>query len=172
MNRQNIVLIGMPGCGKSTVGRHVSSQTGLQFVDLDRYIEERSGQTIPQLFEQGESVFRAQETTACQDFSEPCGCVIATGGGVVLKEENMRLLKSGGRIIFLDRDLDHILSDIECSTRPLLKKGKQAVEDLYRERITLYRKYADLIIPNNATLSDCIEKVIQEVENSNENYGH
>lgn len=139
-SRENIVLIGMPGSGKSTVGRLAAEKLQRPFIDTDALIEERAGMDIPTLFaEAGEKAFRDMETAVIASIAGRMGAVIATGGGAVLREENLRLLSHNGRLCFLDRPL----SDIEPTAGRPLSSDREALEKRYRERYPLYLAAAD-----------------------------
>lgn len=166
---RNIVLIGMPGCGKTSLGKDVSRKMRMRFVDMDAYIVQMTGKTVQELFALGEAVFRDAETMACKSLSAQEDCVIATGGGCVLREENMRLLSQTGTVVFIDRPLARILSDVRCDTRPLLQKGADAVRRLYAERIGLYRKYARVTVRNSGAFFACANEIVRRVKH--ENYG-
>lgn len=159
---KNIVLIGLTGCGKSTIGKVLSQKLSLDFVDMDEYIERKEGKTINEIFrDAGESYFRAQETLASLELSKTGDKIIATGGGVILNPENMKYLKQKGIVVFLDRSPDEILKKIRLSTRPMLAQNKNRLYELDRERRHLYESYADLtIISRNINASQTAEKVI------------
>ena len=140
--KKNIVLIGMPGCGKSTVGRELSSMLHMVLVDTDQMVERAADQTVADIFAaEGEEGFRDRETAAVRQAAQMSGVVIATGGGVVLREENMTALSQTGVIFFRDRDLADILGE-DLSERPLLNGNAARISELYDRRIDLYRKYA------------------------------
>ena len=138
---KNIVLIGMPGCGKSTFGKRLARRLGYKFYDADDVLEQREQRTIKDFFAESEDAFRAF-------LAELEGAIIATGGGAVKRAENMELMKCKGVVVFLDRKPEQILGNIEGDARPLLAADKQRIFNLYEERIELYRKYADKIITN------------------------
>ena len=141
---ENIVLIGMPGCGKSTVGKIVARQTGKQFVDADEKIVELAGKPIPMIFaEDGEEVFRDWETKALSELGKQSGLVIATGGGCVTKDRNYPLLHQNGVIYWLQRDLDQLPTE----GRPLSQANE--LSDMYAVRKSMYARFADKIIDNN-----------------------
>ncbi len=138
---ENIVLIGMPGCGKSTLGKLLAAETGRRFVDLDAEIEREAGMPIPKIFElEGEEGFRKRETDAVVRVCRESGLVVATGGGVVTRARNLPLLSQNGRVVFLDIAPD----ELPTAGRPLSQKKTPAV--LYAERLPLYRAAADVTI--------------------------
>lgn len=159
--KSNIVLIGMPGCGKTTIGKILSKQLRIEFYDMDEYIEKKTSQTVSELFENGEEYFRDIETQACRDLVQKKNILISTGGGVVKRKENIDILKKGSTIIFLDRPVENILEDVDVSKRPLLKDGKQKVLNLYEERYELYKSAADKIVVNDKNISDVIDEIKQ-----------
>ncbi len=152
----NIVLIGLPGSGKSTIGKLLSEQLQKTFIDVDHEIEKKSQTTINEIFSnKGESYFRILEANIIQEQALKMNTVIATGGGAVLYEDNMRLLKGNSIVIYLQRNLQDIIINNE---RPLLTERSQ-LQKLYNERHMLYLKYADVCINNN-TYIDTIMKII------------
>ncbi len=160
--KKDLILIGMPGCGKSTFGRKLAKKMGMPFLDLDEKIEETTGKTIPELFaEEGEDGFRRWETRV---FAEAVkgGRVIATGGGIVTRPENREIAKRGS-VIFIDRPLNRIIEDVRCDTRPLLADGREHLKKLYAERIDLYREWADCIIPNEGSFGKVLNQILNEV---------
>lgn len=163
-NKTNIVLIGMPGCGKSTFGKALAARLDRKFYDADDVIVEMSGKTIPELFAVGEDCFRDAEVKASKALAQKEGVVIACGGGIIKRPENMDILKKTGVVFFLDRTPDDIVSDVDVSTRPLLKDGKQKVYDLYDERIQLYRAAADYTIPNDKELAGVLRSFVKLID--------
>ena len=142
---ENYVLIGMPGCGKSTVGRYLAQITGKRFVDSDNVIMQRCGITIPAIFQDhGEDYFRSLESSVLEEFGKESGLVIATGGGCVLRKENYCHLHRNGRIIWLKRDIAHLPID----GRPLSQAN--TLQNLYALRKPLYESFADHTVFNNA----------------------
>ena len=146
---KNIVLIGMPGCGKSSFGKRLAQRLGCAFYDADIVLEQREQRTIKSFFFFIFDAFRAAETRTLAYLSQLEGVVIATGGGAVKRSENMTLIKQKGAVVFLDRSPEQIIGCIHGDERPLLADDKQRLFKLYDERIALYRKYADKIIANN-----------------------
>ena len=146
----NIVLVGMPGSGKSSVGRRLARRLRRAFIDTDALIVSAAGKSIERIFaEDGETCFRELETRCVRAAAARKGVVIATGGGVVLREENVQALRADGLIVFLDRAPERILKTAELSDRPLLRAGGQALFALYRQRKDIYRAVCDYRVPNN-----------------------
>lgn len=160
MKYTNIVLTGIMGCGKTTIGKMVSEKLNMSFINLDKYIEEKYGR-IAELFKKGEDYFREIEHKAIQEISDYSGYVIATGGGVIKRKDNITALKRKGIIFFIDRPLENILTDIKTSTRPLLKEGKSKLIEIYNERYKLYTESCDVHIMNISTLQETASGIIQ-----------
>lgn len=152
-------LIGMAGCGKTTLGRELARRMCRPFIDVDGLIEQRFG-PIPGLFEKGEVHFRRCEATAVREACAVARAVIATGGGVVTVPENMDVLKHAGAVLFIDRPIDMIVRGIDLSTRPLYICGIEALNKTYLNRLPLYRQYADFIIDNSGTVEDACMRVL------------
>ena len=161
--KKGIVLIGMPGCGKTTLGQEIASSLNLKFLDMDDFIERSTKKTISQIFEKGEDIFRAYETKTCEVLSRLDKVLISTGGGVIKKSENMDYYRDFV-IIFINRPLELILEDVDTSTRPLLKDGKSRLINLYRERIDLYNQYADIIVINDGDIDTIVSEVIDKTK--------
>ena len=148
-DRTNIVLVGMPGCGKTTVGRELARLSGKPFVDLDEEIVRRADKPIPEIFrDEGEGAFRELEAQVLADVCAQSGQVIATGGGAVLRAENRGSMRRTGRVYFLRRGLEELPTD----GRPLSQKG--SLEEMYRVRKPLYSAAADAVIDNSAALEE------------------
>lgn len=140
--QRNIVLIGMPGCGKSTVGKLLSEQTGKALLDTDTMVEAAAGCTIPALFaSKGETFFRSREAEAAAEAGKQLRRVIATGGGCILKKENRDALKQNGVVVWLRRDVSALPRD----GRPL-SKDEDAVRRLYAQRKPIYEAFADHVV--------------------------
>lgn len=156
---KNIVLIGMPGCGKSTIGYRMSQKINYSFFDADKYLEEKENRIISDIFsKEGEEYFRKLETKYLKDLSKKEQIIISTGGGAVKKKENIDILKQNGIIIFLDRTIEDISKE-NHENRPLLQNIENLWK-LYDERINLYRKYADIIIKNDDDMNVIVERTI------------
>ncbi|MBO5727584.1 MAG: shikimate kinase [Oscillospiraceae bacterium] len=157
--KKNIVLIGMPGCGKSAVGRELATLLHMVLVDTDQMVEQADGRTIADIFAQeGEAAFRDKETAAAKRASSMEGVIIATGGGMVLQEENMQALQERGIVFFRDRAPGDILGE-DLSDRPLLSGDKQRIYHLYEQRIGLYRKYAHYTISDTHTAKEAAARI-------------
>ena len=151
---ENIILIGMPGCGKSTIGRLLAEKTGKRFADADKQIEKMAQKTIPRIFvEDGEDVFRDWETKALAELCKQSGLVIATGGGCVTMERNYPLLHQNGTIYWVQRDLNQLPTE----GRPLSKD----LETMYRMRQPQYAYFADHIVENNGTIEDAVSSILR-----------
>lgn len=158
---KNIVLIGMPGSGKTTLGKIISEKVGFKFVDIDQYIEVKSGKVIPELFSKGEDYFRNLEREAVHELSKEKTLLIATGGGVIKNDLNIKDLKENGVIVFIDRPVDNIAKDVEVANRPLLKDGPHKLYDLFHERYELYKKYCDFHVMNDSDIENTVEMIIE-----------
>lgn len=151
MINRHVFLIGMPGCGKSSLGKRVAANLGLPYVDTDSRIEQIVGCSTTDIFAQyGEQAFRNAETNLLAHLTREPGSIVSTGGGMVLRENNRAIMRNHGVIVLIDRPLEEIMGDIKLSRRPLLaQKGLPEVERLYHERIDIYRSVADAILDNS-----------------------
>ena len=156
---KNIVLIGMPGSGKTTLGKQLASRLGRTFVDADDFVVQLEGKTIADMFAVSEEYFRDAETRAAQELAKRRGLVVACGGGVIKRSVNIEIFKETGVVIFLDRD--DIVTDVDVASRPLLKDGKQKVYDLYDERIALYWAAADYTIVNDKKAEEILDELVR-----------
>ena len=156
---KNLVLIGMPACGKSTIGYWLSKKIGYPLLDTDKYLEEKENRIISDIFSnEGEEYFRNLETKYLKELSEKEGFIISTGGGAVKKKENIDILKKNGIVIFLNREINDISKE-NHKHRPLLQDINN-IQKLYDERIDLYKKYSDIIIKNNDDMSIIVDRII------------
>lgn len=157
-DRCNIVLIGMPSAGKTTIGKMLEEKLGKEFFDLDDMIIAKAGKSIPEIFqESGEAGFRTIETEVAIEASKMNNKIIATGGGVVKHKVNMDFLRLNGITIFIDRDIDKLISS--DPNRPL-SSSKQALQQMYKERYPLYQKYAAYIAVNNANIEETVDDIV------------
>ena len=152
---ENIILIGMPGCGKSTVAALLGAETGRDVIDADEEIRRKAEMTIPEIFDRyGENHFRALETGVLTSLGKCSGKIIATGGGCVTREENYLPLHQNGTIVWLQRSLDVLPKD----GRPLSQKNN--LEQMYRVRKPLYGKFADLTVSNDGTPEQAAQRIL------------
>lgn len=150
MSRSNIFLVGPMGAGKSTIGRLLASELNLSFRDSDRVIEERTGADIPWIFDmEGEEGFRERETAVLTELSTETSVVIATGGGIILREQNRTIMKSSGFVCYLTASIEQLVERTSRDKkRPLLQveNPRQKIIDLLSLRDPLYRAAADFVI--------------------------
>ena len=156
---KNIVLIGIMGCGKTTVSTLLSKELSMPVIDMDEYLEDKHQCTINDMFAISEDYFRDLESQACVDLSKLDGYIISTGGGVVKRKQNSDVLRQTGTIIYLDRPVDHIITDVTTANRPLLKDGPQKLYQLFDERHELYLDACDYHVYNDGTLDDVVKKI-------------
>lgn len=166
---KNLVLIGMPGSGKTKIGQLLSHRFGLPLLDTDAMVVQASGMTIPELFDRfGEAHFRDLEAQAAIQAAQAQGAVIATGGGMVLRAENMAALARTGIIFFRDRPPQAILGE-DHKGRPLLARDPERIYRLYQERLGLYKRYAHHTIAPTDTYQEAAEQIAaifeKEVQN-------
>ena len=159
LQMENMILIGMPGCGKSTVGKLLAEKLGKAFVDADTNLVEAFGKSIPDIFaEEGEAGFREKETQILNELGKKSGLIIATGGGCVTQNRNYPLLHQNGTIFWLQRDIDSLPTD----GRPLSQTGKLA--EMYRIRKPMYDRICDHIVDNNRTVEDAVTQMLTILE--------
>lgn len=161
-SKENIVLIGMPGCGKSTIGEGLAKQLNRPFVDTDQMITERYGKTPSEIIrKEGEPAFREMESAVIREQVAPMtGSIIATGGGAILRDENVRFLKLNGKTVFLDRSLDLLAVTFD---RPL-SSDRELLEKRYHERYPRYLKAADLVLSADERPTVLCKKIIKELQ--------
>lgn len=154
---ENIILIGMPGCGKSTIATLLARHLGRTLIDSDDEVVKIAGRSIPEIFsEYGENAFRQLETEVLQQYGKASGLVIATGGGCVTKEENYTFLHQNGKIIYLQRDISKLPTD----GRPL----SVDLNAMYAQRFPLYQHFADFTVDNNGACRDTIAQILSLLE--------
>lgn len=154
LERSNLVLIGMPSCGKTAIGEELSKKTGKKMVDIDAEIVNEIGMSIPEYFSRyGEEAFRKKETEVTKRVSKENGIILSTGGGCIKNPVNIDYMKLNGRLIFIERDIESLSTD---DSRPL-SKDKESLQKLYQERLPLYKKYSEASICNDGTLEKAVE---------------
>ena len=160
---KNLVLIGMPGSGKTKIGNYLSQKLNLSVLDTDAMVVEATGMAISEIFERfGEAHFRDLETQAVEKAARESGTIIATGGGVVLRPENMAALGKTGVIFFRDRPPEAIVGE-DHKDRPLVGADKDAARErifhLYAQRLALYKRYAHHYIAPTDTWQEAAEEI-------------
>ena len=160
MKTLNVVFVGMPGCGKTSIGKAYAALTGRTFLDTDIFVEQQ-GMTIPDIFEKyGEETFRDKETAAIKMLSSMSEKVIATGGGAVKRGENIENMKQNGIVVYLKRDLGKLSTD----GRPLSQGGEEKIKQLYEERHTLYENAADVVVETHEDVDECANRLYNMIE--------
>lgn len=170
MKKNNVILIGFMGCGKSTVGKKLADALSYEFRDTDAMIEEDYGKTISKMFEEdGEAYFRDAETELLKKLSvEADGMVLATGGGMPMREENATLLKKVGTVVFLETTIETILSRLQKDTGRPLADGEDRearLRPLFAKRLPVYRAVAEYIVNTEEKSVDVIVEEIKTVVN-------
>lgn len=166
MRRTNVALVGFMGAGKSVVGRVLAARLGKTFVETDSLVEQRAGMSVAEVFARlGEERFREMEASVVREVAGGCDCVIACGGGVVLREENVSALKSSSVLVYLEVSAEAALQRIgpKSTVRPLLSgpDREQRVTELMESRLPVYTAAADVTV---STVGLTIEQVAGEVE--------
>ncbi len=162
---RNIYLIGMMGCGKSTCARRLARKLGKSMLDTDEMIVERAGKSINEIFAmEGEAAFRDMETQVCRECGEKTDLVVATGGGLPLREENQRLLRQSGIVVFLHRDPAEIFDSADMSGRPLGQQGRQAFLERFAARLPIYRACAHIEITDFSTVERTVAEILMKLE--------
>ena len=159
--RKPVLLIGMMGCGKSTVGRLLAERMRLPLIDLDEEIARAAEKNIPEIFAQeGEAGFRARETAALERALAREDGVIATGGGIVTRAENIRMMREKGVVVWLCRPLEDMIADVRQDTRPNLAGDKaERMRTLYAQREHLYEAAAHLTFDNRLPPRESAKKL-------------
>lgn len=156
LEKKNIALIGMPSCGKSTLGELLSLKLGRKLVDTDKLIEKNAQMSIPEIFDKyGQEHFRELETNALKECAFESGLIISTGGGIVTQKRNLDILRQNSVCIFIKRDLDKLSSD----GRPLSQS--YGVKALYEQRLPLYEEFAEFEVDNNGDITKAADEIIK-----------
>lgn len=166
--RKNVILCGFMGSGKSTVGKFLSRRLGMQFIDMDAYIEDWQKTTISEIFAaKGETEFRRLETQAARDLSAKHGQVIAAGGGTLLFPQNVEIFRKNGVIVLLDAPLAALQERLKNDrSRPLLQKPNrnEVIRELHEKRMPLYRAAADFSVNAGLPPKLVAEEIIRKIE--------
>lgn len=163
--KDNIFLVGMPGAGKTTVGRQLARRLHRSFVDADHEVEARTGVRIPVIFDiEGEQGFRDRETRVISELADGSGQVVATGGGVVLREQNRAALRRGGTVVYLHATPSLLFERTRLDpNRPLLQVADPLakLQELFAQRDPLYREIADIVVNS---LAGSVSQLVKQVE--------
>ncbi|MCI7473457.1 MAG: shikimate kinase [Clostridiales bacterium] len=160
--KDNVVLIGMMGCGKSTVGSLLAEALGFVFVDTDQYIEAALGRSIPDVFaEEGEAFFRDRELGAAEELARRKSQVIACGGGLPTRADSIASLKYSGTVIFLRRDPGEIYDNVSMGGRPLGQQGREAFLERYAGRAPIYLEWADHVVDVQADPAETVRRILE-----------
>ena len=162
LNRM-IFLMGMPGSGKSTLGRQAAGEAGVPFLDLDDWIAERAGRAVREIFgKYGEEGFRRMETNALVWLTAQRPMVIALGGGTAMDPVNRKILRGFGSAILLDRPVELILTDLRTEDRPLLtENAEEKMWALYDQRMPVYRRLADVTVRNDGSARNAVTLLVR-----------
>ena len=163
-SNKNIVLIGMMGSGKTTCGHMLAQRLNRPFVDCDTVIEGFTGRAISDLFaSDGEEAFRELESQVVPELGAQSGLVIATGGGVVLRQANVAALRDNGTIVFLNRPAEEIYDALPKENRPLAQAGRQAFLDTFSKRLPSYRTAADVMVFDFSSPEATVEEILDKL---------
>ena len=162
---KNIILIGMMGCGKSTVGRLTAEKLGMALVDTDERIQRDTGRAIPEIFaSEGEAGFRDLELAVSRELAREQGLVIACGGGLPTRPDAIAALASSGPVFWINRDPGVIYDTVSMAHRPLGQGGKAEFLERFRRREPIYRRWADYIIEGHTLAAEAAERVAELYE--------
>ena len=167
---QNIFLCGFMGCGKTTVGQLLARRLGMEFQDMDQYIEQQAGKPIPAIFaQQGEAAFRQLEHQAVLQLSQRQGLVIPTGGGVLTRAENIVPLKQSGILVYINTPFALCYQRIASSDRPLVQtRSREELYELYLARRSIYREACDLEISGIGGSRAAVRSILERLAEYNE----
>ena len=167
---RNIILVGSMGAGKTTLGKHLASRLGFDFIDTDQVVEARAGADIPWIFDvEGEEGFRLRETAALKDVLHQSQKVIATGGGIVTRAENRQLLNNQpGLVFYLTASVDQLVKrTYKDKKRPLLQvdNPRAKIRELFEQRDPLYKEVSDyIIVTDNKAFKALVNEVLQLID--------
>lgn len=163
---ENVYLIGMPGCGKSKLGQEAAKHLNMEFIDTDEVTIKKAGvKDMNELFQvKGVKMFRKMEKETMSEVSKKTDCIVSTGGGVVLDDDNCRAMINTGRVVFVDVNLTTLRNRIDANTRPLVQNIDSALEQLYFHRYDKYKNSATDIFDNNGELEESLEAFIKLIK--------
>ena len=168
-NKKVIFIIGLPGSGKSAMSKMLANNLNYNLYDTDSYIEKKENKTITDIFTyNGENYFRDIESYVLEEISNLSDIVVSTGGGIILREKNRKIMNEKGLTIFIDRKPEIILKNINIKKRPLLAKNKNKLLELSKERDTLYKETANIIFTHNTwenDINDTFKKFYESIIN-------
>ncbi len=169
LENKNIVLCGFMGCGKSTIGKQLAKELNRELIDLDDYIEQKEKMKITEIFSQyGEEHFRDLEHMAVKELSNKNGLVISSGGGTLIFERNVEILKENSVIIYLESSLEEIKDRLKNDTkRPLLQKPNkdEIMQELYNKRVPIYKKSSDYTVNSDKTIKLIVKDICELIVN-------
>lgn len=151
------------GSGKSSVGRVLSRVSGYDFLDMDKYIEEKNNMSISEMFKINEAYFRDKELDAAKGIGRLDKTVVATGGGAVKNPIIMDELSKNGIIVYIKRDISTILQTSNTSIRPIIADDPQKLYGIFDERKPLYEKYGQVVVENNSTVNKCADEILKKI---------
>ena len=164
---KHIFLIGMPGAGKTTVGKMLAKELGRDFYDLDQTIQDKVGKSVQNIYiYDGKDAFSEYEYSTIKELIHNKPSVIATGGGTVTYDKTVKLMRNNGLVVFVNRDVNHILDDLDLEIRPLVKESIEYIFNVYEERYPLYEEAAHIKIGNEGSITDAVQEIIEALPNT------
>lgn len=159
---KNLYIVGMMGAGKTCIGRIAAKKKKCRFIDTDVFVENRAGMSVAEIFEaEGEEGFRKRETDALRFLAKKRNCIISTGGGIVMKDENIELMRKSGTVVWLKRDLHKVLESRRIRTRPLLAKDPTVIFDLMKKREPRYKKACHFVVYNDEDRMAAVHEILR-----------
>jgi len=166
----NFFIIGMMGAGKTTISKELTKHYKCFLLDIDEEIEKKRGMSVNEIFKKySEATFRSDERLELHKIPVNKNIIISCGGGIILNKDNVNLMHSKGKIIYLYRSPKNILKTLDYSTRPLLKDNPEKFLNIYKEREALYQSAADVTIDNNKSIKNTIKLILKYIDTVNNN---